>query len=315
MPWLTILVFLPCVFALVAAFLPKQTMVLGLDLQGGCYLLLQVNRQGVINDQLQELKRDAGNLLANQNGIGNLITVKKNALSIELTDPKQQQKADQLLQTLQNNVGGSVIGVGGTPELTFADMPDGKISVALTSDGIDQRILLIVALHQHGVKSCNASLPKLAGTLDQLRESIKDRRGISLGRWRLTRRQTHLARSHGKTSQRVQYQQNVLALLREMFCDAGCRQRRPHAQERRLVGCGHNHHRSSPPFFSQAFFEKLSYLAPALTHQPDNNHLRLAIASHHPNQRAFADTGAAEYSNPLAAADRQHSIDGPHTCS
>ena len=60
------------------AFLPKQTMVLGLDLQGGSYLLLQVNRQGVIDDRLQELKRDARNLLANQNGIGNLITVNKN---------------------------------------------------------------------------------------------------------------------------------------------------------------------------------------------------------------------------------------------
>ena len=126
------------------AFLPKQTMVLGLDLQGGSYLLLQVNRQGVIDDRLQELKRDARNLLANQNGIGNLITVNKNSLSVELTDPKQLQKANQLLQQLQNNVGGSVIGVGGTPELSYADTPDGKITITLTSDGIDQRMSSLV---------------------------------------------------------------------------------------------------------------------------------------------------------------------------
>jgi SecD/SecF fusion protein len=126
------------------AFLPHQTMTLGLDLQGGSYLLLQVNREGIIDDRLQELKRDARNLLANQNGIGNLITVGKSALSIELTDPTQRQKADGLLQALQNNVGGSVIGVGGTPELAFADTADGKISVSLTPDGIDQRMSSLV---------------------------------------------------------------------------------------------------------------------------------------------------------------------------
>ena len=75
-------------------FLPKQTVTLGLDLQGGSYLLLEVNRAGIIKDRLNELKRDARNILANQNGIGNIITVQGNALSIELTDPSQRQKAD-----------------------------------------------------------------------------------------------------------------------------------------------------------------------------------------------------------------------------
>jgi SecD/SecF fusion protein len=125
-------------------FLPKQTMVLGLDLQGGSYLLLQINRQGVINDRLQELRRDARNLLANQNGIANLITVGKNSLSIELTDPQQRQKADELLQKLQNNVGGSVIGVGGVPELAYSDTPDGRIKITLTDQGIDQRMSSLV---------------------------------------------------------------------------------------------------------------------------------------------------------------------------
>ena len=126
------------------AFLPHQTMTLGLDLQGGSYLLLQVNKQGIINDRLAELRRDARNLLANQNGIGNIITVKGNKLSIELTDPTQRQKADQVLQGLQNNVGGSVIGVGGTPELSFSDTADGKIAVALTDQGINQRMSSLV---------------------------------------------------------------------------------------------------------------------------------------------------------------------------
>jgi SecD/SecF fusion protein len=126
------------------SWLPKQTVTLGLDLQGGSYLLLEVNKAGIINDRLAELRRDARNILANQNGIGNIITINGNALSIELTDPTQRTKAEQALQALQNNVGGGVAGVGGVQELTFTDTPDGKISIGLSNPGVDQRMSSLV---------------------------------------------------------------------------------------------------------------------------------------------------------------------------
>jgi SecD/SecF fusion protein len=125
-------------------FLPKQTMTLGLDLQGGSYLLLQVNKDGIVKDRLAELRRDARNILANQNGIGNIITISGTTLSVELTDPTQRAKADQVLQALQNNVGGSIIGVGGVKELAFSDTPDGKITITLSADGVEQRMSSLV---------------------------------------------------------------------------------------------------------------------------------------------------------------------------
>jgi SecD/SecF fusion protein len=127
------------------SFLPHQTMTLGLDLQGGSYLLLEVDRAGIINDRLAELRRDARNTLANQNGIGNIITIADSKLSIELTDPSQRVKADQALQALQNNVGGSVIGVGGVKELDFADTADGKIAISLSDQGVTQRMSSLVS--------------------------------------------------------------------------------------------------------------------------------------------------------------------------
>ncbi|MDB5562480.1 MAG: SecD, partial [Hyphomicrobiales bacterium] len=126
------------------SWLPKQAATLGLDLQGGSYLLLEVNKAGIISDRLAELRRDARNVLANQNGIGNIITIKGNALTIELTDPTQRTKATQALQSLQNNVGGGVGGVGGVQELTFADTPDGKINITLSDQGISQRMSSLV---------------------------------------------------------------------------------------------------------------------------------------------------------------------------
>jgi len=126
-------------------FLPKQPMVLGLDLQGGSHLLLGVNRESIIEERLKTLRRDVRSKLANEAGIGNLITTEADSVVVELTDPTQREAAMTALQTLQNNVSSGVLAVGGVPELAFADRPDGKIAVTLTPDGITQRMSSIVA--------------------------------------------------------------------------------------------------------------------------------------------------------------------------
>ena len=128
-------------------FLPKQTVVLGLDLQGGSHLLLQVNEEGIVSERLQGLRRDVRNTLANQNGIGNLITTDEasNSLTIELTDPSQKEAARTAVQALQNTVSNSLIAVGGVNELAFGETADGKLTVTLTPEGIEQRMSALVA--------------------------------------------------------------------------------------------------------------------------------------------------------------------------
>jgi SecD/SecF fusion protein len=44
-------------------FLPSRPMTLGLDLQGGSHLLLQVDRASLVKDRLATLRDDARNLL------------------------------------------------------------------------------------------------------------------------------------------------------------------------------------------------------------------------------------------------------------
>src|SRR5687768_9303505 len=123
------------------SFLPRQTVVLGLDLQGGSHLLLQVNEEGIVSERLQTLRRDVRNTLANQNGIGNLITTDEatKSLSIELTDPTQKDAARTAIEALQNTVSNSLIAVGGVQELAFGEAPDGKLTVTLTPEGISER--------------------------------------------------------------------------------------------------------------------------------------------------------------------------------
>jgi len=128
-------------------FLPRQTVVLGLDLQGGSHLLLQVNRDQIVTERLRDLRRDARTVLANDNGIGNLITTDEtaNSITVELTDPTQLDAARTAVQGLQNTINSSMFSVGGVNELAFTDTPDGKLTIALTPEGISERMSSLVA--------------------------------------------------------------------------------------------------------------------------------------------------------------------------
>jgi SecD/SecF fusion protein len=129
-------------------WLPKPGLVLGLDLQGGSHLLLEVDRGGIVTQRLSDVRRDARNVLANQNGIGNIITTDEanNAIYIELTDPTQKDQALAALQSIQNTVNNSLFSSGiGIDELAFSERPDGRIAVALTPEGITQRMSSLVA--------------------------------------------------------------------------------------------------------------------------------------------------------------------------
>ena len=91
-------------------WLPHQGMTLGLDLQGGSHLLLQVNRDSIITERLKTLRRDARQILAGENGIGNIITTDADGITIELTDPTQKAAAETALAKLQT--GNGVLGRG-----------------------------------------------------------------------------------------------------------------------------------------------------------------------------------------------------------
>ncbi len=80
---------------------------------------------------------------------------------------------------------------------------------------VHQRILLVVALHQHRIKRRNRARAELPGALHQPRQPGKDRGRVALGRRRLPGRQTDLARRHGEARQRIEHQQHVLALRRQ----------------------------------------------------------------------------------------------------
>ncbi len=126
-------------------WLPKQQIVLGLDLQGGSHLLMQVNREDIISERLGEIRRDARSILANDNGIGHFIQTGDNLLTIELTDPAQLAQAEQALRdNLITTMSSTLFSVNGVEESTISTNADGTISIALTEQGINERMSSLV---------------------------------------------------------------------------------------------------------------------------------------------------------------------------
>jgi len=103
----------PDVRARMPKFLPSSAVNLGLDLQGGSYLLLGVDFDQVTRDRVESLLGDiragfrkARMPLTDLNAHGDTVSVK-------VTDPSRLEEARTLLQGLNPNMTGSVLSVGG----------------------------------------------------------------------------------------------------------------------------------------------------------------------------------------------------------
>lgn len=124
-------------------FMPKEGVVLGLDLQGGSHLLLQVNRDDIVQGRLGDIRREARALLIDA-GIGSIITTSGTSLDVELTDPSQLDEARSVLSPLSRMIEGSLLQAGTTPE-TQITTTGGRIRITLTEEAISSRMSSLVS--------------------------------------------------------------------------------------------------------------------------------------------------------------------------
>ncbi|MGD0190135.1 MAG: protein translocase subunit SecD [Rhizomicrobium sp.] len=100
------------VVAKMPAWLPRNSVTLGLDLQGGSSILLEVGIDQVYKDQLVTLTGDIRVRLRKANiGYKNLET-KTDQVSVQIIDPARYDDAKSILNDLNPAVGGSMLTVG-----------------------------------------------------------------------------------------------------------------------------------------------------------------------------------------------------------
>src|ERR1700722_19796506 len=89
------------------SFIPLRQIVLGLDLQGGAYLLMEVDTPSVIKSHVESLRDDVRQKLREGKiGISGGIGVEPRAVVVRIADPGERAKALDLLQSLSQPSGG-----------------------------------------------------------------------------------------------------------------------------------------------------------------------------------------------------------------
>jgi preprotein translocase subunit SecD len=121
---------------------PHRAMVLGLDLQGGSHVVLEVDQDDLVRTQLNTLRDDVRRILretriAPQGGI----TALPRGVQLRVTDAAERQRLVTRLNELSQPVGMSLLGPGAnTNSIAVTQSPDGLVQVTLTDVGVTDRV-------------------------------------------------------------------------------------------------------------------------------------------------------------------------------
>jgi SecD/SecF fusion protein len=120
-------------------WVPKKTMTLGLDLQGGSHILLQVDRQDLINERLQATRDDIRTMLRDAKIGYTGLSGTGRSVQVRIRDANEVDKARDALKTLSEPVRSGVFGAGAVSELSLDEPEPGLLRFTLTDGGITYR--------------------------------------------------------------------------------------------------------------------------------------------------------------------------------
>ncbi|MHA7772737.1 protein translocase subunit SecD [Roseibium sp. M-1] len=128
-------------------FLPKKQMVLGLDLQGGAYLLYEVDKELYIKGRYEVLESDIREAMLrgeggriNYTGLG----VRADGVQLRIRDVTRLGEAEERLQPLVNPLASSVFGGQSVNEFDLTISDDGLVRFTYSEQGLQDRLTNIV---------------------------------------------------------------------------------------------------------------------------------------------------------------------------
>ena len=122
------------------SFIPVRPIVLGLDLQGGAHMLMEVDSASVTKAQVEALRDDVrSKLREGKISISGGIAMQPRGVVVRIADPAERKRALDLLQSLNASVGGALTGATGHM-LDIADTGDGAIRATLTDAAISEKV-------------------------------------------------------------------------------------------------------------------------------------------------------------------------------
>ena len=131
-------------------WMPKQQVVLGLDLQGGSYLLYQMDTEDFVNDQLATLAGEVRGVLRQDPALPYSVLSTRDQIAanrnvqVRIDNPQHLAEARDRLETLQNPLTNALFGVGATIEFDLAELENGLFRFTYSDAGLEQRKSLML---------------------------------------------------------------------------------------------------------------------------------------------------------------------------
>jgi SecD/SecF fusion protein len=121
-------------------WLPKTQMTLGLDLQGGSHILLQLDRKSLVDERLQAMRDEIRSKLRDARVGYTGLGVSGKTVQVRIRDLSQVDAAKKALQDLINPVQSGMFGGGSLTEATLQEPEPGLLRFTLTDEGINYRV-------------------------------------------------------------------------------------------------------------------------------------------------------------------------------
>ena len=155
-------------------FLPKNQMVLGLDLQGGAYLLYEVDRADYMSKRFDALESDIRDALRSAEprigytGLG----TQGEGVQVRIRDLTRLPEAREAIEPLQNPLVSSLFGGQTVDEFDLSVTDDGLIRFTYSEQGLQNRLQYIV---QQSIEVIRRRLDELGTTEPSIQRQGVDR--------------------------------------------------------------------------------------------------------------------------------------------
>lgn len=129
------------------SFLPKQVLNLGLDLQGGSYLLLEVDTDALHKERLNNLLEDVRTHLRDKQIVFSGLSLNADKITVRITDPSRLADAvkeiNALGQPIKNNPGKNDLTVQPGADQSLVLFFDREADKAIATAAVDQSIEIV----------------------------------------------------------------------------------------------------------------------------------------------------------------------------
>lgn len=153
-------------------WMPKRQLTLGLDLQGGSHILLQIDRDDMVADRLDTARDDIRIALRDARVGYTGLSGSGRTVQVRVRDAEQIEAAKQALASLTEPVSSGLFGTGSVTELSMQEPEPGLLHFTLTEEGINYR--LATALNQ-SVEVVNRRVNELGTTEPIIQRQGEDR--------------------------------------------------------------------------------------------------------------------------------------------